>query len=162
MKRTILFVGLFAIMFQTSCTSHKEHHEEETKFLVTTPLRADTAIATDYVCQIHSIQHIELRALERGYLENIYVDEGQFVKQGELLFRIMPRIYEAEQKRAQAEADFAEIEFKTTKSLADSNVVAPNELAMAQAKLDKAKAELALADVHLSFTEIRAPFDGIY
>ena len=37
----------------------------------------------------------------------------------------------------------------------------PNELALAQAKLDKAKAELALAQVHLDFTQVRAPFDGI-
>lgn len=160
MKRTIIFIGLCATIFQTSCASHEEHHHKESKFLVTNPLRADTSITKDYVCQIHSIQHIELRALERGYLENIYVDEGQFVKKGELLFRIMPRIYEAEQKRAQAEADFAQIEYNTTKSLADSNVVAPNELAMAQAKLNMAKAELAMADVHLSFTEIKAPFDG--
>src|SRR5690606_1771530 len=36
-----------------------------------------------------------------------------------------------------------------------------NELALAKAKLDKAKAELALAMGHLGFTEIRAPFDGI-
>jgi membrane fusion protein (multidrug efflux system) len=39
--------------------------------------------------------------------------------------------------------------------------VAPNELALGKAKLDKAKAELSLAQVHLGFTEIRAPFNGI-
>ena len=38
---------------------------------------------------------------------------------------------------------------------------APNELALAEAKLNKAKAELALAEVHLGFTDIRAPFSGI-
>jgi membrane fusion protein (multidrug efflux system) len=89
------------------------------------------------------------------------VDEGQFVKQGQPLFKIMPRLYEAELQKAQAEVNFAEIEYQNTKKLTDSNVVAPNELAMADAKLQKAKAELALAQVHLDFTEIRAPFDGI-
>jgi membrane fusion protein (multidrug efflux system) len=39
-------------------------------------------------------------------------------------------------------------------------VVSKNELAMAHAKLDQAQAETSLAKVHLSFTEIRAPFDG--
>src|SRR5690606_29199538 len=36
---------------------------------VTTPLRTDTQLSRDYVCQIRAIRHIEVRALERGYLE---------------------------------------------------------------------------------------------
>lgn len=121
----------------------------------------DTSITEDYVCQIRSIRHIELRAQEKGYLQKIFVDEGQFVRKGQLLFQIMPTLYEAELQKAEAEVNFARIEYQNTKSLADSNVVAPNELAMAKAKLDKARAELALAQVHLGFTKIRAPFDGI-
>lgn len=161
MKRFFMLMGLCALFISTSCTSKKEEKEEETKFLVTNPVKKDTIIIKDYVSQIRSIQHIELRAQERGYLQKIFVDEGQTVKKGQLLFQIMPNLYEAEQQRAQAEANFAEIEYKNTKRLADSKVVAPNELAMAKAKWDKAKAELALTSVHLQFTEIRAPFDGI-
>ncbi|WP_417593095.1 efflux RND transporter periplasmic adaptor subunit [Owenweeksia hongkongensis] len=160
MKRILMFTSACALLITTSCKSHSEKKEEEIKFLVTSPILMDTATTQEYVSQIHSIQHIEIRAQERGYLDKIYVDEGQFVKQGDLLFQIMPRLYQAEQKKAKAEAEFAEIEYLNTKKLADSNVVAPNELAMAKAKYDKAMAELALADVHLQFTEIRAPFDG--
>lgn len=155
-----MMAGVFAILANTSCTSHEEKKEEHTNFLVTSPLILDTSISKEYVSQIHSIQHIELRAQERGYLEKIYVDEGQYVKKGQLLFQIMPILYQAEQQRAKAEADFAEIEYTNTKSLADSHVVAANELAMAKAKFDKANAELALASAHLDFTQIRAPFDG--
>ena len=77
------------------------------------------------------------------------------------MFQIMPIVYNAEMLKAKAEVNFAEIEYKNTRSLADSNIVSKNELALAKAKLDKAKAELALAQAHLDFTEIRAPFDGI-
>jgi len=161
MKRTLMLMSLCALLCHTSCTSKKEEKEPETKLLVTSPLTMDTSIVNEYVCQIRSIRHIELRAQERGYLEKIFVDEGQHVKKGQLLFQIMPRLYEAELQKAQAEVRFAEIEYQNTKRLADSNVVAPNELAMTKAKLDKAKAESALSQVHLQFTEIRAPFDGI-
>jgi len=161
MRKALVLMSLCALVGYTSCSSKKEEHEEHVKFLVTSPLKKDTLTTREYVCQISSIQHIELRALERGYLQKIYVDEGQHVKAGQKMFQIMPMLYEAELQIAQAEASFAEIEYKNTKALADSNVVSPNELAMAKAKYDKAKAELALAQVHLQFTEIRAPFDGI-
>lgn len=161
MRKILMFTSLCILLCTASCNSKKEEKEEEIKFLVTSPLKKDTAVIREYVCQIHSIQHIELRALEKGYLQNIYVDEGQFVKKGQLMFQIMPLIYNAELQKAQAEANFAEIEYQNTKQLSDKNVVSPNELALAKAKLDKAKAELSLAQTHLQFTEIRAPFDGI-
>ncbi|RXG16917.1 membrane fusion protein (multidrug efflux system) [Leeuwenhoekiella aestuarii] len=156
-----MMFGLGALLLHVSCKSEHKEHEEKTTFLVTNPVVKDTVITKDYVSQIHSSRHIELRAQERGYLQKIFVDEGQSVKKGQLLFQIMPKLYEAEMQKAKAEARFAEIEYQNTKKLADSNVVAPNELAMAKAKLEKANAELSLSQVHLEFTQIRAPFDGI-
>lgn len=161
MRKTLMFMGLCALLCYTSCKTKDEVKEEETKFIVTSVLKKDTLTTREYVCQIHAIQHIELRALEKGYLQKIYVDEGQFVKEGQMMFQIMPALYQAEQQKAQAEANFAEIEYLNTKALADSNVVSKNELAMAKAKYDEAKAKLLLASVHLGFTEIRAPFSGI-
>ncbi|MFL5728929.1 MAG: efflux RND transporter periplasmic adaptor subunit [Cytophagaceae bacterium] len=160
MKKILMLIGLVAVLFETGCHEH-EMHESKTKFLVTSPLVGDTTINREYVCQIRAIQHIELRALEKGYLQEIFVDEGKFVPKGQLMFRIMPLIYQAEVGRAQAEADYAEVEYSATKALADSNIVAPRELALAKAKLEKAKAELALMQTHLQFTQIKAPFNGI-
>ncbi|MBP7808221.1 MAG: efflux RND transporter periplasmic adaptor subunit [Bacteroidia bacterium] len=161
MRNNLIFISLSVLLCNTSCKRGHEQKEEEIKFLVTSSLKKDTMITRDYVCQIHAIQHIEMRALEKGYLEKIYVDEGQFVKKGDMMFKIMPLIYNAELQKAQAEADFAEIEYQNTKQLSEKNVVSPNELALMKAKLDKAKAELSMAQIHLQFTDIRAPFDGI-
>lgn len=145
----------------TSCSEKKEEKEEKVKYLVTSPLQKDTTIVKEYVAQIHSIQHIEMRALEKGYLQKIFVDEGQHVQQGQLMFQIMPLIYQAELKKSAAEAHYVNIEYQNTKKLADKNVVSQNELALAEAKLEKANAEVALAKTHLDFTTIRAPFSGI-
>jgi len=145
----------------TSCKHNEHEKQEEGKFIVTSPVKKDTLVYHEYVCQIRSMQHIEMRALEKGYLQNIYVDEGQVVKKGQLMFQLMPMVYQAEMEKAQAEVKFAEIEYLNTKSLADSNIVSKNELALSQARLTKAKAELTLAEAHLSFTKIRAPFDGL-
>ena len=154
-------MGLFACLFHTSCETKKEEKKEHVAFLVTNPIKKDTTIIKDYVSQIHSIRHIELRALEKGYLKSIFVDEGQHVKKGQPMFQIMPNIYQAELQKAKAESNAAQIELQNTKLLAEGNVVSQNELAMANANLDKANAEVALAQTHLSFTKITAPFDGI-
>ena len=153
-------MGLGAVLYASSCTSKAEEKEEAYKYVVTSALQVDTSYVKEYVSQIKSVRNIEIRAQEKGFLQNIYVDEGQSVSAGQLLFRIMPKIYEAEYQKAQAEIKAAEIELSNTKALADKNIVSKNELAMAHAKLDQAKAEASLARIHLSFTEIRAPFAG--
>lgn len=160
MNRSILLTGLCALVFYTSCKTKEKEKEEEAKFLITSPVQMDTMIYKDYVCQIQATSHIEIRSQEKGYLQHVYVDEGQYVKKGQRMFQIMPILYEAEMEKAKAEVNFAEVEYQNTKSLADKNVVSANELAMSKAKLDKAKAELNLAQAHLAFTDIRAPFDG--
>ncbi len=161
MRAIPIFMCIVVLLYATSCQNKKEAKHETIKYLVTTPIKRDTTIVKDYVCQIHSIRHIELRALEKGYLKQISVDEGQSVKQGQRMFQIMPNVYQAELQRAEAEAKVAEIELSNTQMLADGNVVSNNELAMAKAGYEKAKAEVALAQTHLGFTDIRAPFDGI-
>lgn len=163
MKKFFYTAAVFtmAALGLSSCGHHEEMHHEEATYLVSSPLLTDTVITKDYVSQIHAYRNIELRALEKGYLRDINVDEGQFVKKGQVMFQILPNIYEAEYQSAKAEAEVAEIEYKNTKMLADQNVVSQNELAMSKAKLNKAIAEVTLAETHLGFTTIKAPFDGI-
>jgi membrane fusion protein, multidrug efflux system len=160
MNKIALLICLGTIACLASCESKKKEEHEVGKFTVTNPLKIDTSFTKEYVSQIQSVRNIEVRAQEKGYLENIYVDEGQFVKAGQLLFRIMPKLYQAEYLKAQAAARGAELEMLNTKTLAEKNIVSNTELSIAQAKLDEAKADAALAQLHLSLTEIRAPFDG--
>ncbi len=154
-------MSLIMLIILTSCDAKKEKKEEHTAFLVTNPIKKDTSITKDYVSQIHSFRHIEIRALEKGYLQKISVDEGQHVKKGQAMFQIMPNIYQAELEKAKAESQAAKIELQNTQLLADGNVVSQNELALANANYQKANAEVALAQTHLGFTKITAPFDGI-
>jgi len=140
-----------------------DHHDSEglLELAVTHPQRKDSILIREYVSQIHAFQHIELKALEKGYLQDTFVDEGQLVAQGQAMFKIMPNIYQAELDKARAEANVARIEYRNTKALADRNIVSRNELAVAEAELDKAEAEVNLAQTHLDFTNISAPFAGM-
>ncbi len=162
MRNVLTTLGICSLLWSTGCEGGSTEVRRELPHLpVMHPLRQEAKITKDYVCQIRAIRHIELRGLARGYLEHVHVDEGQHVKAGQLMFEIMPRLYQAEVGKAKAEAQFAEIEYQNTQRLASSKIVAPSELALAKAKLDKANAALALDQVHLDFTQVKAPFDGI-
>lgn len=160
-RSAVALLSLLSLL-AAGCQRHQHaHHEEIGTLLATKPSQQSAQLTKEYVGQIRTIQHIEVRALARGYLQDVFVDEGQYVERGQPLFQLLPIVYKAEVDRADAEAKRAEIAYNNTKLLADKEIVSPNELALAQAELDKAQAELALAASHASFTKITAPFSGI-
>ena len=144
--------------------SHKPEeqlHEEQRKVVVTSPQSTAVTIIQPYVCQIHSQRHIDVCALENGYLSEIAVKEGQAVKKGDVMFRVVPILYQARLDAELAEAKLAQLEYDYTKKLAEQKVVSANEVALLGAKLAKAKAKAELAGAELNFTHVKAPFDGI-
>lgn len=163
MKR-LVGVMLLASIAVPGCSKHtEEHHHEAHKITATTPQVKPVTLTQHYVCQIRSQRHIEVRALETGYLEAIPIKEGQAVKQGDLLFKVILSIYQAKLDAELAEAKLAQIEFDNTKKLFEypKPVVSIQEVALAQAKLDKANAKAQLAAAELNFATVVAPFDGI-
>ncbi|AZZ58856.1 efflux RND transporter periplasmic adaptor subunit [Riemerella anatipestifer] len=154
----ITLLSVLIVLNLSSCKSEdKDKKEEMPVYPTTQPLKMDTNISKDFVAQIQSQKNIEVRAQEKGFLDKIYVDEGQYVKAGQVLFRIMPQVYEAELMKTRAEVEQARIEYQNASILAGNNIVSKNEKAL----LDAASAEMRMAQLHLSFTTIRAPFSGI-
>lgn len=154
-------IALCSALLLVSCSKKEEKNEEAAVYPITNPIKQDTVLTKEYVAQIKSLKNIELRAQEKGFLQKVFVDEGQYVHQGQVLFQIMPQIYQAEYLKAKAEVAQAQIELQNASTLSKNNVVSPQERAMAKAKLDGANAEMRLAQLHLSFTSVRAPFSGI-
>jgi membrane fusion protein (multidrug efflux system) len=165
--RLLTLAGGMVVLTLPACQhGHSQEHVTEHPhhtLVVTSPILKDVVVTQQYVCQIRARQHIEIRALEEGYLEEIPFQEGQFVKQGDVLFRILPLLYKARLDAELAEVRLAQIEYENTKRLYEHKppVVSAQEVALYEAKLAKAKAKAAQAEAELSFTVIRAPFDGI-
>jgi membrane fusion protein (multidrug efflux system) len=145
-----------------ACNTHREElHHEAHKITATMPQKRPIVLSRQYVCQIHSQRHIQVRALEEGYLEAIPVREGQTVKQGDLLFKVMPILYQKKADAEVAEANLVRLEYGYTKQLFEKRVVSENEVNLAAAKLAKAEAKADLAKAELNFAFVKAPFDGI-
>lgn len=140
----------------------KRHDRQQGEALsAAKPWRQEVTVRQAYVAQVKAIQHIELRAFEKGYLTHIYVDEGQVIRKGQKMFQIMPTLVKATYEKARAEYEATTIEFENTEKLFNENVVSATELALVRARLKKNKAAMDLAKSHLDLSTVTAPFSGI-
>lgn len=133
------------------------------------------SVSMDYIADIESVRNVEIRSRLGGYLEYIAVDEGQEVKQNQLLFKLNDEYFQNELSKAQAnykialsEVKLIEIEEKNIRLLVEKGVLNEIELDAVQAKLEAAQAKLenahsleTLAQLNIRYTEIRAPFNGV-
>ncbi len=111
----------------------------------------------------------------QGRLSGLYVEEGSYVKQGEVIARLEDTDYKAAVAKAKADieyaqANLAEMErqarlqqglFKDKVVSQDALDAADSRVALAKATIDQDKAALLMQEANLEFTEIRAPFDGV-
>lgn len=149
-------------VFVTACNmNQQEPRPEASKIVVTSPQAKPITVTQPYVCQIHSQRHIKVRTLDMGYLDEIPIKEGQEVKKGDVMFKLIPVIYKAKLDAELAEQDAAQMELDFGKKLVDEKVVSKNEISLLKAKLARAHAKALLAEAELNFATVKAPFDGI-
>lgn len=170
-----IIISAVSILFQSCSEKNASRKKKIIEIPVVELSNKDTILQKKYVASIEALRNVELRNKVAGYLEKIYVDEGQAVKKGQLLFAINKDEYQAEVSKAQAvlsnaiaEAKEAEVLMGRVKLLVDKNVISPSELEVSkaqknarQAKINEAQSTLTNARTRLSYTYLRAPFDGI-
>lgn len=176
MRQNVL-VSLFAALAVMSSCNNKESKQNEKPLEVpvvsirSVPLQLDK----QYVTDIQAIRNVEVRSKVSGFLDAIYVDEGAKVTKGQVLFRIGDNEYKAQVAKARAvlhsmnaEASVAELEAERVRLMVEKKIISATELELAKSKLKAARARVEEAQSNLdhathllSYTVIRAPFDGV-
>jgi membrane fusion protein, multidrug efflux system len=85
-------------------TAAESRDQDQRQIVLTSPKAMDVAITQSFVCHIRSQRHIEVRALEKGYLKEVLVREGQAVKKGDLMFKILPVLFAGKTAKVDAES----------------------------------------------------------
>ncbi len=141
---------------------------------VAKPLVKEIVEWDEFVGRFEAVSSVEIRARVAGYLETSNFREGGLVKEGDLLFVIDKRPYQASVNRAQAAVTsaqtrltFTKADLERTENLTRTGVAAERTLEerrqqaqQAEADLVGARAALEQARLDLGFTEIRAPLSG--
>lgn len=174
----LLVLAFLAGITLSSCSSGNGKNANKEK-LVNIPVlelkSRDIEVPKTYVCDIQAVQFVEVRAKVEGFVDRIYVDEGQFVKKGQTLFQLtsnefneMVNSANAKMMQARAEAKAASLEVERLQVLVNKNIISSSELELAKSKravaessILEAESILKNAKTGLSYTTIKAPFDGI-
>ncbi len=110
---------------------------------------------------IEAVQAIELRPDEPGRITELLFREGQSVSRGTPLIRIDDTMLRAQAERARAERDLAGQQLARARRLRDQNASSAADLERAEAAARSAEATLAVLELQIERTTVRAPFAGV-
>jgi membrane fusion protein (multidrug efflux system) len=129
----------------------------------------------NFVAQTESSRQVNIVARVSGYLDKIAYQEGEVVKEGQLLFQLDPKPFQAQLDSARGELQAQQARFTTAqanlgrvKPLTAQNALSQSDLDKAQGEFDSAKAavysaqaKVTEAELNLGYTTIRSPVTGL-
>jgi membrane fusion protein (multidrug efflux system) len=127
-----------------------------------------------FVAQTESSRQVDIVARVSGFLDRIAYSEGELVKEGQLLFQIDPKPFDAQLDAAKGEVLAQQARYTTAasnlnriKPLAQQNAMSQADLDRAQGEFDSSKAavfsaqaKMKQAEINLGYTTIRSPVTG--
>jgi RND family efflux transporter MFP subunit len=144
------------------------------KVTVSQPLKKPVTDYLEFTGNAVALNTVQLRARVEGFLEKVLFQDGDPVKKGQLLFLIQQDTYKAQLQKAEASvlAEKAQLEHASTEFARYSRLVKQD--AAAQTDVDRwhyerdsrraaviaAEAQVILAKLNLSYTQVTAPFNG--
>jgi membrane fusion protein (multidrug efflux system) len=176
MKQLIIYAFSAGLLYLASCAGHAMN--PETPAAPSLPvISINEGSATtwlQYPASISGTVNVEIRPQVSGYLQKIYVQEGDYVTKGQPLFKINASEYNeyannaaANVQGTRAAIERAQVEYDRLKPLVDNKVISEVQLRTAKANLNAAKAAHAQslsgkgsADITLGYTLIKAPVSG--
>jgi len=168
----LLAIGIAALL--GGCDKPPAPQPQQPEVTVITVAPQDTPVTYEFVGSTASSQQVEVRARVNGFLDERLYIEGAIVKEGDVMFKMDAKPFQAQLDAAQsalaeqqAKLWTARANLKRVKPLAEANAVSQKELDDAQgrvnaaaAAVDMASADVETAKLNLGYTTIHAPVTG--
>jgi len=173
----VLFCIILAVSLLAGCGQDKKGGAQRPPAEVTavTITPKDTPVVFEWVGQTESSHLVEIRSRVEGFLDKRVYEEGSLVKEGQVLFRIDPRNFQAALQQAKGELAQQQARWTTAKAnlarikpLAEQNAVSKKDLDDATgqeqataASVLSAQGNVRIAELNLSYTVITSPVTGL-
>lgn len=166
-----------AALILSSCgkgDNNQAYNQQPPELPIGVVTQQDVTIQREYATSIEGISTVEIRPQVSGYLSRIFVDEGDYVRAGQVLFKIEDRIFQEQLRSAQATLvsanaalATANIELNRKKELAKNNMVSSIQVKEAETAYNSARGSVSQAQaaiesskINLNFAAIKAPVSG--
>ena len=180
-KRTSRFAALPSLLWLTSgillagCEKAAQPAMAPPAVSVATVIEKDVPIVSDWVATLDGFTNAQIQPQVSGYLIKQNYREGSFVHQGDVLFEIDHRPFQAildqakgQLAQANAQLGLAVINVNRDTPVAQLHAIAQSQLdndvqtkLSAEAAVVSAKATVEQAELNVGFTEVRSLIDGI-
>ena len=163
MKRVSITSFILALVL-VSCGKKEEQQmpaQGPAPFPVETVALQDATIYQEYTANLEGQQNVEIRPKVNGFIQKIYVDEGQMVKKGQLLFKLETQTLNQDASASKAMVQAAQVEVDRLKPLVERNIISNVQLETAKAKLAQAKSAYGSIAANIGFGTITSPVNGV-
>ena len=164
--RSSFFVFVFILTIATTACTETDTKTSPTvaaapaEVDVAAPLKQVLTEWDEFTGRFEAINDVQLRARVTGYLVEKKFKDGQFVKQGDVLFIIDQRPFRYELQRIEAQHQLAQKEWERAQNLRQSKAISQEEVDRRFQELQISKASLEDARLQMRFTEVTSPIDG--
>lgn len=114
-----------------------------------------------YPASIEGIVNSQIRAKVAGYVQEVFVDEGEMVKKGQPLFRLETQSLSQDAAAAKAQINVAQVEVDKLKPLVEKNIISKVQLQTAMANLEQAKSNYKSITANIDYANIKSPVNGV-
>ncbi len=161
MRTAAVTLALLTGLVLAGCEKKPTVAAPPVKVTVAKPVSQDVRSYEIFDGVISPLLTVNLEARVPGYLSKIAFEDGAFVKKDQLLFVIEQDQYIQQVNLTQAIYNEAKIELARQKALLKDNATSQASVDKALSSFLQSEANLKLAQLNLTYTEVRAPFDGL-
>jgi membrane fusion protein (multidrug efflux system) len=163
MKKKIYFISALILAISIISCNKKEEKKEmgPMPYKVVQVSKDSTTLLAEYPTKLEGITDIDIRAKVDGYIEKIYVDEGQEVKKGQILFKLETQTANQDAAAAKAQVSAAQVDVNRLKPLVDRKIISDVQLETAKANLANTKSIYQGIIARINYATIKSPVNGI-
>ncbi|AWM13503.1 efflux RND transporter periplasmic adaptor subunit [Flavobacterium sediminis] len=162
MKKKFVSAVVFVSVLFVSCKKEQQQQAKPVMpYKVVQIAKTNTTLQAEYPATLEGVMDIDIRPKVDGYIQKIFVDEGQEVKKGQVLFKLETQSVSQDAAAAKAKVDAAQVEVDRLVPLVERNIISKVQLETAKANLASAKSTYQSVIANIGYATITSPVNGV-